>query len=230
MRPKALDLFCGAGGAGMGLHRAGFEVRGVDLDPQPRYPFMFARADLSVAANVWQAIALATPDFIWASPPCQRWTPHAQQHGSDMQHPDLIEPIRAVLREWATHAPGRAWCIENVPRAPLRNPVVLTGCMFGLNTYRRRHFECNFAVLAPAPGKPFGPKTRPGSVTITGHSGGSSKRDGWSNGDKAAWQAAMGIDWMLNREMAEAIPPAYSEFIGRQALRFLDIPDARHAA
>jgi DNA (cytosine-5)-methyltransferase 1 len=230
MRPRALDLFCGAGGAGVGLHRAGFDVRGVDLDPQPRYPFPLARADLSLAANVWRAIALSSPNFIWASPPCQRWTPHAQQHGTEDQHSDLIEPMRAILREWQAALPGRAWIMENVPRAPLRNPVVLTGCMFGLNTYRRRHFECSFTALAPKPGKPFGPKTRPGSVTITGHSGGSSKRDGWSNGDKAAWQAAMGIDWMLNREMAEAIPPAYSEFLGRQALRFLDLPELRHAA
>lgn len=222
MRPRALDLFCGAGGASMGLHRAGFDVVGVDISHQPRYPFQFIHADATEVLADWAGMF----DFVWASPPCQRWTPHAQQHGTDDEHPDHIASTRDMLRR----AMPRAWCIENVPRAPLRNPVVLTGDMFGLNTYRRRHFECSFPVLAPPPGKPFGPKTRPGSVTITGHSGGSSKRDGWSNGDKAAWQAAMGIDWMLNREMAEAIPPAYGEFIGRQALRFLDAAEARHAA
>jgi DNA (cytosine-5)-methyltransferase 1 len=211
---KALDLYCGAGGVGMGLHKAGFDVVGIDNLPQPRYPFRFVRGDASRPP-----VRLADFDFVWASPPCQKWTPHAQQHGSDVLHPDLIEPTREMLQAW-----GGVWCMENVPRAPLRNPVALTGCMFGLNTYRRRHFECSFALLAPAPGKPFGPKSRPGSVTITGHSGGSSARDGWSNGDKAAWQAAMEIDWMLNREMAEAIPPAYSEFIGRQAMRLLTQP------
>jgi DNA (cytosine-5)-methyltransferase 1 len=117
---------------------------------------------------------------------------------------------------------GRPYCMENVPRAPLINPVPLTGCMFGLNTYRRRHFEVNFPLHAPPPGKPFGPKSRPGAVTVCGNSGGSSKRDGWSNGDKAAWQAAMGIDWMTNAEMAEAIPPAYAEFVGRAALAYLN--------
>ncbi len=205
----------------MGLHRAGFDVVGVDIAPQPRYPFEFIQGDaLDITLD-----EIARFDFVWASPPCQRWTPHAMQHGTSGNHPDLIDVFRANFQTAA-----RVWCIENVPRAPLRNPVVLTGDMFGLNTYRRRHFECSFPVLAPVPGKPFGPKSRPGSVTITGHSGGSSKRDGWSNGDKAAWQAAMGIDWMINREMAEAIPPAYSEFLGRQALRFLQFAEAHHAA
>lgn len=218
-RPRALDLFCGAGGAAMGLHRAGFDVVGVDIETQPRYPFAFIQADATT-------IPFRGFDFIWASPPCQRWTAHAQQHGTEADHPDHIEATRRRLRA----SDAGAWCIENVPRAPLRNPVALTGCMFGLNTYRRRHFECSFALMAPPPGKPFGPKSRPGSVTVTGHSGGSSKRDGWSNGDKTAWQAALGIDWMLNREMAEAIPPAYAEFVGRQALRVIQFAEARHAA
>lgn len=208
-RPRALDLFCKAGGASMGLHRAGFEVIGVDIEPQPRYPFAFVQADALV-------YDLEGFDFIWASPICDRWTPHAQQHGTAVKHPDLITPMRVRLSDNRT-----PYCMENVPRSPIRTTLVLTGDMFGLNTYRRRHFETSFAVLAPPPGKPFGPKSRPGSVTVCGSSGGSSNRDGWSNGDKAAWQAAMGIDWMTNEEMANAVPPAYSEFIGRAALAYL---------
>lgn len=193
----------------MGLHRAGFEVVGVDIRPQPRYPFTFHQAD-----------ALTFPldgfDFLWASPVCDRWTPHAQQQGTCDNHPDLIAPMRARLK-----SAGVPYCMENVPRSPVVPTLILTGDMFGLNTYRRRHFETNFLIMAPPPGKPFGPKSRPGSVTVCGNSGGSSKRDGWSNGDKAAWQKAMGIDWMTNAEMAEAIPPAYAEFIGRVALQYL---------
>ena len=208
----ALDLFCGAGGAAKGLQHAGFYVHGVDIARQPRY----------CGDQFWQGDAMAIArhgrlewgfDFIWASPPCQRWSPHAQQHGTSDNYPDLIEPIRELLK-----ASGVPYVIENVPRAPLINPVVLTGDMVGLNTYRKRHFECSFPVLAPPPGKPFGPKSRPGSVTVTGHSGGSSKRDGCSNGNGAAWKKALGIDWMTNLEMAEAIPPAYSEFIARAFL------------
>jgi DNA (cytosine-5)-methyltransferase 1 len=219
-RLRCLDLFCGAGGASAGLSRAGFDVVGIDIAPQPRYPFEFIQADATCPP-----VDLGDFDFVWASPPCQRWTPHAQQRGTSEDHPNHIDTTRALLIAW-----GGLWCMENVPRAPLRHPVALTGCMFGLNTYRRRHFECSFAVLAPEPGRPFGPKTRPGSVTISGHSGGGSTRDGWRNGNGAAWKEALGIDWMLNREMAEAIPPAYSEFIGRQALRALQLTEARHAA
>jgi DNA (cytosine-5)-methyltransferase 1 len=203
---RALDLFCGAGGASRGLQLAGFHVTGVDLKRQPRYcGDAFVRADA-----LRPPFDLRAFDLVWASPPCQRWTAHAQQHGTDTRHPDLIAPVRAMLA-----AAGVPYCIENVPRSPLRPTLVLTGCMFGLNTYRRRHFETSFAVLAATPGAPFGPKSRPGSVTITGHSGGSSARDGWSNGDKADWQAALGIGWMLNREMVDAVPPAYAEFIGK---------------
>lgn len=205
---RALDLFCGAGGAAMGLHRAGFDVIGIDLCPQPRYPFPCARGDA-----LRPPVRLRDFDLIWASPPCQRFTNGAIRHGTQHDHPDLIAATRALLM-----ASGRPFVIENVPRAPLRAPVILTGDMFGLNTYRCRAFECRFPVLAPPPGKPFGPKSRPGSVTITGHSGGRSRRDGWSNGDKRAWQNAIGIDWMTNAEMAEAVPPAYAEFLARAFL------------
>lgn len=207
----ALDLFCGAGGASMGLHQAGFTVIGCDIAAQPRYPFQFVQADATR-----HPFRLSAFDLIWASPPCQRWTPHAQQRGNTESHPDLVAPIRAMLR-----AAGRPYIIENVVRSPVRPTAVLTGCMFGLNTYRKRHFETSFAVLAPEPGRPFGPKSRPGSVTVAGHSGGRSNRDGWTNGDRAAWQDALRIHWMTNDEMAEAIPPAYAEFLARAAIPFI---------
>lgn len=208
-KPRALDLFCGAGGASMGLFLAGFEVTGCDLAPQPRYPFQFAQGDA-----MRPPFDLRDFDLIWASPPCQRWTRHARQHRSDAAHPDYLADLRAMLA-----ASGRPYCIENVPCAPLRVTLVLTGAMFGLTTFRRRHFETSFAVLAPPPGRAFGPKTRPGSVTISGHSGGRSLRSGWANGGRAEWCTALGIDWMTTRELAKAIPPVYAEFVGREVLR-----------
>lgn len=204
----ALDLFCGAGGASMGLHRAGFDVVGIDCRPQPRYPFRFIQADALAPPVRLDLCAL-----IWASPPCQRFSTMTARHRARDAHPDLIDATRALLI-----AAGVPYVIENVPAAPLRAPLVLTGDMFGLNTYRRRHFECSFLGLAPPRRAPFGPKTRPGSVTVAGNSGGGSRRDGWRNGARAAWQQAMQIEWMTNKEMAQAIPPAYAEFIGRAAL------------
>jgi DNA (cytosine-5)-methyltransferase 1 len=205
----ALDFFCGAGGASMGLHRAGFDVTGVDIRPQPRYPFRFVQADA-----LRPPFDLRRFDFIWASPKCQRWTAPVQQRGISDRHPDQITPMRPLLME-----SGVFWCMENVPRSPLRRDLILTGDMFGLCTYRKRVFEMNFLIMAPTWRSPFGPKTRRDAVTVAGSSGGKSNRDGWLDGSKAAWQAAMGIDWMTNEEMAQAVPPAYSEFIGRAAIQ-----------
>lgn len=216
VRPTALDLFCCAGGAAMGLHRAGFDVTGVDIRPQPRYPFRFVQAD-----------ALAPPfdltrfAFIWASPPCQRFTALLQARGLQDRHPDYIAATRTML---ATS--GVLYCIENVPRAPLRRDLVLTGCMFGLDTYRKRVFETNFFMMAPVPGKPFGPISRPGTETIVGHPGGHSRRDRRGErrmrGTIDRWRAIMGCPWMRGDELVEAVPPVYAEFIGRAAMRFLD--------
>lgn len=212
-KPRALDLFCKAGGASMGLHRAGFEVIGVDKDHQPRYPFHFVQANaLDCGFDLDQF------DFIWASPPCQFWSSGTTPDRRHL-HKDLIPETRQLL------AGRRArTCIENVPGAPLMNPLVLTGSMFGLNTYRRRHFELNFECFEPqSRGKRFGPLSRPGSVSVVGEPSNLICRrtaDGRrvSKGSIDAWRKAMGIDWMIGPEITQAIPPAYSEFIGRAAL------------
>lgn len=192
---KALDLFCGGGGAAMGLHLAGYEVTGVDIYPQPRFPFKFIQGD-----------ALTFPldgyDFIWASPPCQAFT--LAQRIRKNEHPDLIAPIRKRLK-----ASGAPYVIENVDGAPLINPITLCGAMFDLQTYRHRIFECSFPIAQPLH-PPHKAKTtkmgRPAKAGEFMHVVGN------FSGVKAA-RKAMGIDWMSRDELREAIPPAYSKFI-----------------
>ena len=136
MKPKALDLFCCAGGASRGLADAGFEVIGVDIEPQPHYPYDFHRADAMTFELRWF-------DFIWASPPCQRYS--RAQRIRDNDHPDLIERLRKRLIK-----SGKPYCIENVVGAPLINPVELCGAMFpGLSVYRHRLFETSFDLPQP---------------------------------------------------------------------------------
>ena len=201
---RALDLFCCAGGASMGLRHAGFDVVGVDIHPQPHYPFEFYQSD-----------ALTFPldgfDFIWASPPCQAFTLAQRIRGNS--HPDLISPIRERLA-----SAGALYVIENVPGAPLINPIELCGAMFpGLRTYRHRLFECSFPCEQPvhpphdAPLRKMGRKPRDGEfIHVVGN---------FSGAEDA--RRAMGISWMPRDKLREAVPPAYAEYIGRQALRNL---------
>jgi DNA (cytosine-5)-methyltransferase 1 len=196
----------------MGYSRAGFDVVGVDIEPQPHYPFEFHQAD-----------ALTFPlegfDAYGASPPCQRYSAGAKKWGTSENHPDLIAPIRARLL-----ATGKPYVIENIqPAAPiLINPILLCGTMFDLGVFRHRLFESNVMLLAPPHQEPHIGRVGDGKYhTVTGHAGGSSKRDGWKGGSTADWKAAMGIDWMNGAELAEAIPPAYAEFIGRQLIKLL---------
>lgn len=194
----------------MGLHRAGFEVLGVDIKAQPRYPFLFIKADALCALTE----ELAWFDFVWASPPCQRFSTLAGRE--DLSHyPDLIEPVRAKLI-----AAGVPYVIENVPGAPIRKDLMLCGSMFGLRSYRHRHFECSFPIEQPAHPK----------HEIRVNRRGENRQEHWANGgfltitgDVGTYcgPEAMGIDWMSGAEMSEAIPPAYSEFIGRAALAHL---------
>jgi DNA (cytosine-5)-methyltransferase 1 len=209
---RALDLFCGADGASMGLHRAGFDVTGIDIQPQKNYPFCFVQADA-----LCPPFDLRSFDFIWASPPCQAYTVANNIHQHD--HPELIEPVRAMLVKSLCF-----YAIENVPRAPLINPVTLCGLSFGLNVKRHRKFECNFFVLAPPCGDHRGDW-----VTVFGHTVlerspavGRTLKNGPIFRRKHlgtdVGRTAMGIDWMNREELSEAIPPAYSEFIGRAFL------------
>ena len=202
--PKALDLFCCAGGASEGLRRAGFDVTGVDIEPQPHYPFTFIKADA-------MTIPLEGFDFVWASPPCQAYT--LAQRIWDNKHPDLIEPIRKRLQRL-----GVAWAIENVVGAPLINPIELCGAMFGLQVYRHRLFECSFPIEAPphsvhmAPLRKMGRPVRPGEfMHVVGNFSG-----------VAQARKAMGIDWMTRDELREAIPPAYAKFIGTAAMAYIN--------
>lgn len=200
-RPRLLDLFCGQGGAAMGYHRAGFEVVGVDISPQPRYPFEFHQAD-----------ALQFPmqgfDAIHASPPCQA---HSQaQHIRQNQHPDLIWPVRQRLR-----SSGLPWIIENVVNAPLLNPVMLCGTMFGLRTYRHRLFESNIALSVPAHPPHTAKVAKMGRRVADGefmHVVGN-----FVGADLG--REVMGMPWASRDGLREAIPPAYAEHLGAQLIR-----------
>lgn len=206
MKLKALDLFCKAGGASMGLHQAGFEVTGVDIEPQPRYPFKFIQGD-----------ALTFPlegyDFIWASPRCQKFSTMTMRWGRSDQHPDQITPIRERLQ-----SSGVPFTIENVPGAPLLNPITLCGSMFSLPLRRHRKFESSFAIMHDLRCSHDGPV-----VGVYGHAGGSSRRDGLSFGGVQTWKDAMQIDWMVGDELAQAIPPAYSKYIGEYAMKEISL-------
>lgn len=210
MAPLALDLFCGAGGAGMGLHRAGFDVIGVDIQPQRNYPFRFVQADA-----LKPPFSLTQFDFVWASPPCQafvslRWMYNAKTHA------DLIPPTRALLEK-----AGRPYVIENVMGAPIKGWVKLCGTMFGLGAEdaelrRHRLFETSFACLSPP--CCHGKKARVIGV-YGGHGRDRRRKINTQDFSVDARREAMGIDWMTGAELSEAIPPAYSEFIGRAALK-----------
>jgi DNA (cytosine-5)-methyltransferase 1 len=212
---RLLDLFCCAGGAAMGYHRAGFDVVGVDIKPQPRYPFLFVQCDAlmfleGMLRGSASSFRLGDEEFnrfdaIHASPPCQRYSDLAKRNGNAHEWPDLIEPTRALLRKT-----GLPYAIENVEGAPLVDPVML--------------FETNFPASAPPHGKhqlvyttdkrkahygKLNQWTSPVQVT------------GGGNCSKAAAADAMGIDWMTKGELNEAIPPAFTHWIGMQLLDHL---------
>jgi DNA (cytosine-5)-methyltransferase 1 len=207
---RLLDLFCGAGGAAMGYHRAGFDVVGVDNRPQPRYPFEFHQADA-------MTYPLAGFDVIHASPPCQDHSPLrsvAGEHGTGWMLPTTRDRLSAQPLPWV---------IENVAAADARADFMLCGTMFGLRTYRHRRFEIDpripalFMVpehprhKAPAPTRKRVEAWANGAfISATGHAG------------SFYGPAGLGIDWMIGEELSQAIPPAYTEYIGCQLLKVLE--------
>jgi len=222
---RLLDLFCGAGGAGVGYHRAGFEVVGVDIHPQPRYPFEFWQMD-ALDAFDWllegnylgrsKPQGLADFDAIHASPPCPRYANVTPRERRDL-HPDLYEPTRERLR-----ATGVPWVIENVIGAPYRSGFVLCGSMFGLKVRRHRNFETSFAVLAPV----CDHRSQGTALGVYGDGGGGkSTRPSGGGGTKAhrhEFAALMDMPWATPREIVQAIPPAYTQWIGEQLIAHIE--------
>jgi len=202
-RPILLDMFCCQGGASRGYVDAGFEVCGIDIDPQPRYPYPFFQEDAISHARKYGRHF----DAIHASPPCQAHTNAQKIQGNE--HPDLIGPTRELLLEL-----GKPFVIENVPGAPLFEPIELCGAMFGLETYRHRLFETNWQLAAPAHPDHVARTTKMGRPPKDGeymHVVGN-----FSGVDRA--RDVMGMPWANRDGLREAIPPAYTEHIGRQLL------------
>lgn len=206
MKPQLLDLFCGAGGAAMGYHRAGFEVVGVDIKPQPHYPFEFHQADAMI-------YPLEGFDVIHASPPCQRYSKSTAKKNRG-NHPDYISLVRINLLKNGAH-----YVIENVPGAPLRGDCVIVGAMVGLHMIlRKRIFETNWSIFKLTPSYEYhnhvisvvGCGTPTGSLHVWGR-----------QISKQECSDAMGIQWMTRKELTQAIPPAYTEWIGRQLIEHL---------
>ncbi|WP_144719260.1 DNA cytosine methyltransferase [Agrococcus jejuensis] len=222
--PRLLDLFCCEGGAGMGYHRAGFEVVGVDIKNQHRYPFEFVQAD---------AIEYVLEhghefDAIHASPPCQAYS--ITKHGHSVQYPELVEPTRAALV-----ASGKPFIIENVVGAPLLDPLKLCWSMFHepgsvldddgtpLRMQRHRLFESNVALLAPRP-------CRHPKMQVAGSYGGARRdkveartiRKGGYVPSRAVQQRLLGIDWATEKGMHESLPPVYTEHLGAQLLAAME--------
>lgn len=206
MNYRAADLFCGAGGAAMGLHRAGFIVEGWDILPQPHYPFKFHLRD-ALDAN------LDGFDFVWASPPCQAYTAMQHIRKNSHGHDDLVPITREKLQ-----ASGLPWIMENVKGSPLRTSVMLCGTMFGLRIIKHRYFESNMPVefrLSACDHRdvydPWHGKGRTAAAMRQAQDtpwipaeGGASKKQGRSG------------------DVNNAIPPAYSEFLARQIIRQLE--------
>jgi DNA (cytosine-5)-methyltransferase 1 len=215
--PRLLDLFCGAGGAGRGYQLAGFRVTGVDIAPQPNYA-----GERFIRADALEFLAAHGHEFdaVHASPPCQAYT--LLNHYNHKDYPDLVAPTRELLVRLSV-----PWVMENVPQAPLRDPVRLCGAMFGIGVYRHRDFESSHPITAPAHPRHVARCVRNGYLpgpdqfmTVTGgkHS--------------QAWQRAaasvMGLDWIAVedggdlaagiREVCEAIPPAFTAWIGTQLI------------
>lgn len=232
-KPILLDLFCGAGGCTRGYQEAGFHAVGVDVNPQPNYiGDEFVQADAIEVLNdllegsEWASMGI---EGIHASPPCPRYatiTPNV----SRAKHPDLIGPIRRRLEKT-----GLPYVMENVVGAPLRNPIRLCGSSFGLDVRRHRLFECSFPILAPPCDHSWQTPRfqsldkkmadRGQLASVVGVHGNCNYA-----GEFELRCKAMGIDWMTNAELTQAIPPAYCRFIGEQLRAFLNSSQLERSA
>lgn len=216
IRPLLLDLFCCAGGAATGYHRAGFDIIGVDISPQPRYPFPFVQADALRSLETWDLSRFAA---IHLSPPCQD---HMRARTFAARGTGwMLGAARRVLADRASVP----WVIENVPGAPLRADYRLCGCMFGLpHLKRERWFETSWHAFELRTACSH----RDGTMSVTGTNPGSrtEKRTFGHWPTRQDWQRAMGIDWMTNRELTQAIPPAYTEHIGHQLIEHIGALEA----
>lgn len=207
---RLLDLFCGAGGCSVGYYRAGFDVEGVDITPHDDYPFTFHQAD---AMDVLRDREFLNQfDVIHASPPCQAFTSArhlSKAQGNKTNTLDLLTPTTQLLRAW-----GGMYVIENVPGAPMTNPALMCGSAFGLQVRRHRYFDSPLLLMNSGcrhsqQGRPVGVYHVMGDEIPHGGRTARTLQEG---------RIAMGIDWMTWRDLKEAIPPAYTQYIGEQVL------------
>lgn len=218
-RPLLLDLFAGGGGAAMGYYLAGFDVVGVDINPQLHYP-AFHKTDYARHFQFIQADALTFPfdgfDVVHASPPCQRFSIASIRHRMNGKvYPDYLTPIHARLKTW-----GGPWVIENVVGCPiLSHSITLCGLSFGLKVFRHRVFQSSQLLWAPSHTTHRGKRVGEGMFSVAGTGGKwrvwGSRPGGIPKGTAAEWREAMQIPWMTRKELTQAIPPAYTKHIGK---------------
>ena len=227
----------------MGYAEAGFDVIGVDIKPQPNYPFLFVQADAMWEMDMvnggagladmplnGEFLTFSSFDVIHASPPCQAYI--QRNKNLETKHPKLIEPMRTKLDRWlsqvAYHYPGKpvAYVIENVLQEVLVEPVMLCGTFFGLSLRRHRYFEVSPPLLMSTPCNHWGTVAADNFAAVyayggKGHRHGAGVRDAAPAPAKVTWEEAMGIDWMTKTELSQAIPPAYTRYIGRQLMALM---------
>lgn len=220
MSYRILDLFCGAGGAAVGYHRAGFDVVGVDIRRQPNYPFEFIQADV---VEWFRPERLDGFIAVHASPPCLRYSSVTRLFHDQSSYIDFIPILRQQLE-----ATGLPYLIENVMGSPLIHPAKLCGSTFGLGAFcrdgqwrqlrRHRLWETSFPIWRSEcahVGEPIGVYGKGGGIATTVHGGGT--RMGYKGNRKEASEA-MGIDWMSTRELSNAVPPSYTHWLGDQLM------------
>ena len=218
MRPKLLDLYSCAGGAGFGYDLAGFDVTGLDKEPQPNYPFRFIQGDALEALA--DRSFMAQWDAVHSSPPCQhKALATLSQRLAGADYPDLIGPTRDLL---LANFDG-PWVMENVPGAALRPDIRLCGCQFGLTLpgvgylKRERWFETSWrGFYLEMPHRHTGH-----AISIAGHGTPAWMRAKTGHIGVAEWRQVMQIDWTTRAELTEALPPAYTEFVGARLLEHL---------